>query len=182
MLQQERYYLDITLNDKEFARREAFGKIMKIIHGISSLNKESKVAVGFPSMQSSSKQEFTTIGSSIRLVGSRFDLMVIYKNPYIESMIETFGIEIKKIHAVPEDESVEVLYYRDRYTENYKKDPRGQTQTKFFPFVSMQSGNSTKLFMLYIGLKEAGASTYSNSSVSYSTYGLAKGGSSFPLF
>ena len=174
-----RFYVDLEIpNSNEELKRLVFGKVLKIVHGIKSDHEESSLCVGFPGIQVTSKAETATLGKTMRIVGSQFDAIHFFKNPVLDELSETMGLEIFKVKPVPEDECVDVHYARDRFTSNYGKDSKGKVMTKFTPYVLLVSNSTQKKFKMHITMSQS----ISKKVIGHNNYGLAKDNATFPLF
>lgn len=178
-MQNTRYYVDLKLSAaNEELKRQVFGKVLKIVHGIKSDNVESTLSVGFPGLQVTSNKDTATLGSIMRIVGEQFDVIHFFKNPVLDQLAEQAGLEIFKVNPVPEDEALDVHFARDRFTNNYAKDSKGKKMTKFTPYVLLRSNSSHKTFKMHITLAKASEKIVSG----HNNYGLAKGNATFPMF
>jgi CRISPR-associated endoribonuclease Cas6/Csy4 subtype I-F len=171
-----RYYFDVRILGSFKERHIIVSKIMTILHCTINGKDDSTISVGFPFWQEHADESYATVGDVLRFVGDKTDLIMFSRNHSLNELCENDAIEINKIKDVPLD-SVEVIYKRNRAIEKHFKYKRNDKILKFKPKFKVKS-SSKDGFTLFIDMIKS-ESRVNNG---YTTYGLSKNGSTFPLF
>ena len=169
------YYFEIRSNEGSKVASILIAKVVSILHAVTKVDGQSPIGINFPFMQEHKNENVTSFGETMRVFGTKGDLLVFLRNASLSALLEEPDLTVSKIQEVPDDAAF-VQTLRDRTVERRKK--LKIKVERYFPYMKLKSLSNKKKFSLFIKTKTVQEPTPGY----FSTYGLSKDGSTTPYF